>query len=63
MSTEPIWLTDDGRTMARCPDCNRVQEIQANKENVIEVGPNRQVSGVICQDCWNKLKKSGARTG
>jgi hypothetical protein len=63
MSTEPIWHTDDGKTMARCPDCNRVQQIQPENENVIEVGPKGQVAGVICQDCWKKLERSGAQAG
>jgi hypothetical protein len=61
MSQEPIWVTADGRTMARCPDCNRVIELQDGDENVIEVGPESKVCGVICQDCWRLLQQSGGR--
>jgi hypothetical protein len=62
VNAEPIWHTEEGLTMARCPDCNGVHEIQPTNENVIEVGANGQVEGVICQDCWNRLERSGART-
>jgi hypothetical protein len=52
MSTEPIWVTADGKTMARCPDCNKVSQLRLGDEHVIEVGAKGQPVGVICQDCW-----------
>lgn len=62
MSQDPIWITKDGRAMARCPDCNLVQECKKGTEQIIEVGPKGQVSGVICDSCWERHKRSGART-
>ena len=61
MTSEPIWITKDGQAMARCPDCNRVQKIDPEQENIIEVGAKGQPTGVICQECWQRTERAGGR--
>lgn len=61
MSRDPIYTANDGRVMARCPDCNKVCEVKQGSEHVIEVGAHGQVTGVICDECWRRIERSGGK--